>query len=155
MDNIRGCGNGSDNVCCGVGSYHSRYVGLDMIVAKWLFNRAISWICLSSVYALYNRNKTILWTISLLFIAEITAMITVLAITIPRMTFNAQCLITAAPGLFMAFWWVVPLKYRPHTDDFTCMIFIWLLPIGSRHSLSRLSSSSSPWYNFSRSFIVV
>lgn len=59
-----------------------------------------------SVYAMFNRNKVIIITVVLLFLAEVAAMITVIAVSIPGITFSSQCLITHAPGAFSAYWYV-------------------------------------------------
>ncbi len=58
----------------------------------------------SSVYVLYNQNKIILWAMITFFIGEISMMIAVLAIVLPRMTFDSDCLVAAAPSFFMAYW---------------------------------------------------
>lgn len=60
----------------------------------------------NAVYALYNQEKAILWLLSLLFVTEIASMLTVLAFTIPKFEFTAQCLIIFAPKTFMGYWYV-------------------------------------------------
>ncbi|OJT01715.1 hypothetical protein TRAPUB_7771 [Trametes pubescens] len=56
------------------------------------------------VYAMYNRDRAVLALIVVLFVAEVAAMWTILAISIPQITFTPQCLITSTPKLFPAYW---------------------------------------------------
>ncbi|THG97380.1 hypothetical protein EW026_g4597 [Hermanssonia centrifuga] len=61
-------------------------------------------ILVMRLYVLYNQNKIILWAMITFFIGEISMMIAVLAIVLPRMTFDSDCLVAAAPSFFMAYW---------------------------------------------------
>ncbi|EIW55621.1 uncharacterized protein TRAVEDRAFT_50105 [Trametes versicolor FP-101664 SS1] len=56
------------------------------------------------VYAMYNRDRAVLALIILLFVAEVAAMWSILAISIPQITFTSQCLVTTTPKLFPAYW---------------------------------------------------
>lgn len=53
---------------------------------------------------MYNRDRAVLAFIVVLFVAEVAAMWTILAISIPQITFTPQCLITSTPKLFPAYW---------------------------------------------------
>ncbi|OBZ76659.1 hypothetical protein A0H81_03308 [Grifola frondosa] len=61
-------------------------------------------VLITRVYALYNCNKIMLTAISTLFVLEVTAMITALCLSVPKMTFTPECLVSGAPALFMACW---------------------------------------------------
>lgn len=58
------------------------------------------------VYVLYNQNKIILWTMILVFVAEVAMMVACLAIVLPRLTFSPDCLVASVPGFFMTYWCV-------------------------------------------------
>ncbi|KAH9942834.1 hypothetical protein B0H21DRAFT_749642 [Amylocystis lapponica] len=65
---------------------------------------AVEAVLIIRVYAMYNRSPIILAIILFLFLAEVTAMVAVLALTIPKMTFTAQCIITSTPTIFTSYW---------------------------------------------------
>ncbi|KAI0938655.1 hypothetical protein AcW1_001670 [Taiwanofungus camphoratus] len=67
---------------------------------------AVEAVLIVRIYAMFNRNKVIIITVVLLFLAEVAAMITVIAVSIPGITFSSQCLITHAPGAFSAYWFL-------------------------------------------------
>ncbi|CCM03308.1 uncharacterized protein FIBRA_05436 [Fibroporia radiculosa] len=56
------------------------------------------------VYAMFRRNVILRALVLILFVAEITAMITVLALSIPNMEFTTRCIIVHAPSLFPSYW---------------------------------------------------
>ncbi|KAJ3538937.1 hypothetical protein NM688_g6444 [Phlebia brevispora] len=56
------------------------------------------------LYVLFNQNKLILASMITAFIAEIAVMVTMLAIALPKMRFQVNCLVSGTPGVFMAFW---------------------------------------------------
>ncbi|KAI0360578.1 hypothetical protein OH77DRAFT_1393167 [Trametes cingulata] len=58
------------------------------------------------VYAMYGRDRAMLFLILVLFAGEVAAMCTILAISIPEITFTPQCLITSTPKLFPTYWTV-------------------------------------------------
>ncbi|KAI0938652.1 hypothetical protein AcW1_001671 [Taiwanofungus camphoratus] len=59
------------------------------------------------VYAMYNRSKAILSVVFALFLAEIISMISVIAVSMPNMSFTmSQCLITHAPNVFTTYWFL-------------------------------------------------
>ena len=53
---------------------------------------------------MFNRNRTITALVLILFVGEISAMCTILAITVPQIEFSPQCLITRTPKLFSSYW---------------------------------------------------
>ncbi|KAI0777777.1 hypothetical protein BD413DRAFT_188667 [Trametes elegans] len=56
------------------------------------------------VYAMYNRNRAVLILVLSLFVGEIVAMCTILALSIPKISYTAGCLITSAPRIFPTYW---------------------------------------------------
>ena len=56
------------------------------------------------VIAMYKRNLVVTVVVLSLFVAEIAAMCTFLVITIPKFSFNQQCIVTSAPSLFSSYW---------------------------------------------------
>ena len=60
---------------------------------------------------MFNRNRFVVTVVWILFIAEIAAMCTVLAIAIPQIQFTPQCLITSTPKSFASYW------YAPQRSD--------------------------------------
>ncbi|GBE89018.1 hypothetical protein BKA93DRAFT_343936 [Sparassis latifolia] len=65
---------------------------------------AVDTILIIRIHAMYNRNKMILSTVLFLFLLECAGMVTVLALTIPKMTFTTGCIITSTPSHFVVFW---------------------------------------------------
>ncbi|KAI0372049.1 hypothetical protein BV20DRAFT_139974 [Pilatotrama ljubarskyi] len=63
------------------------------------------------VYAMYNRDRVVLALILMLFAGEIAAMCTILALSIPEITFNSQCVITSTPKAFPTYW-IVSLAFE-------------------------------------------
>ena len=53
---------------------------------------------------MFNRNRFVVTAVWILFIAEIAAMCTVLAIAIPQIQFTPQCPITSTPKSFASYW---------------------------------------------------
>ncbi len=53
---------------------------------------------------MYNRNWIVTRTVYALFVAEVVAMCTILAITVPKFEFTSQCLITSTPKIFPSYW---------------------------------------------------
>ena len=53
---------------------------------------------------MYNRNKVVIMTVCVLFIAEVAAMCTILVLTVPKFESTPQCLITSTPKLFPSYW---------------------------------------------------
>ena len=56
------------------------------------------------VYVLYNENKAVLSSMLVFFTLEVGVMIFTLAMVLPKLTLTPECLITSAPGIFMAYW---------------------------------------------------
>ncbi|KAH9852531.1 hypothetical protein C2E23DRAFT_186884 [Lenzites betulinus] len=65
---------------------------------------AVEVVLMIRVYAMYNRNRSVLTLVLVFFAAEITAMWTILGISIPQITFTPQCLITSTPKVFPTYW---------------------------------------------------
>lgn len=84
------------------------------------------------VYIMYSRNKTVLACILIALAAEVSVMAVMLAITLPQLTYQPNCLISSSPGIFMAFWYV-----RYHT-----LSIIHLIPVGTKALVSRVRNLS-------------
>ncbi|OBZ78058.1 hypothetical protein A0H81_02321 [Grifola frondosa] len=65
---------------------------------------AVEIVLIARIYAMYHRNKVVLGIVSVLFVAEVVAMITVLAICIPKISFNSHCIIVSTPTIFSSYW---------------------------------------------------
>ena len=61
---------------------------------------------MSSVYFLYNENRAVLWTIIVAFVAEVSAMIVVILLTVSRTDFAPNCLVAHTPDFFVLYWYV-------------------------------------------------
>lgn len=66
--------------------------------------------------------------IILAFAAEFTMMIASLALVLPKMTFNPNCLTSHAPAIFMAYWYVLP----PHRESLTKNVLLQVIIAGVR-----------------------
>ncbi|EGO03564.1 hypothetical protein SERLA73DRAFT_175071 [Serpula lacrymans var. lacrymans S7.3] len=73
-------------------------------LASEFMSLAVETVLLVRVYALYNRSKFILWTLSTLFLAEIAATLTVIILTTPKIEFNRECIVTFAPRIYGGYW---------------------------------------------------
>jgi len=65
---------------------------------------AVEALLIIRVFAMFDNNTAVVTLVSILFVAEIAAMITVLALSIPRMEFASDCLITHIPAVFTSYW---------------------------------------------------
>lgn len=65
------------------------------------------------MYFLYNENRTILCTIVLAFAAEVSAMVIVLCLSMPKIEFGGggeeaeSCLVGGTPDFFVTYWCVI------------------------------------------------
>ena len=69
--------------------------------------------CLSSVYVLYDRNRIVLWFLSVLFVIETAGLIAVAAYAVPSSRFNLEigCVVTSAvPTLSLIGWYALSLS---------------------------------------------
>lgn len=63
------------------------------------------------VYFLYNRNNLALWTILLLFAAEVVLMMASLGISVVHEQFDAlDCSVVRSPNTVMIWWYVSPAE---------------------------------------------
>ncbi|EED84865.1 predicted protein [Postia placenta Mad-698-R] len=71
-------------------------------------------ILIVRIYALFNHNVPILTLIAVLYVGEITAMVTVLALSIPKMTFTSHCLhvLLLGSGLMPAALRIISLSFE-------------------------------------------
>lgn len=87
----------------------------DWIIYQLSFNECLTVvveaILIVRIYALFNHNVPILTLIAVLYVGEITAMVTVLALSIPKMTFTSQCVITSTPVVFTSYW-IISLSFE-------------------------------------------
>lgn len=56
------------------------------------------------VFALYNRNRTLLTCIMIPFTGEVAVLCYILATVTPQLGFNAECFVVSSPHLFVAYW---------------------------------------------------
>lgn len=56
------------------------------------------------VYALYNKNRTLLGVLSVIFVAELVLLSYILAVVTSKFTLNDDCFVTSSPPLFVAYW---------------------------------------------------
>ncbi|OBZ76063.1 hypothetical protein A0H81_03315 [Grifola frondosa] len=89
---------------------------------------AVEIVLITRVYALYNCNKIMLTAISTLFVLEVTAMITALCLSVPKMTFTPECLVSGAPAVFMA-WWICSLAFETILFALTLVKFFRHVPL--------------------------
>lgn len=54
---------------------------------------------------MFNRNKTILIVVLILFTTEVTATITILVLSIPETEFTLGCVVTRMPEVFTCYWY--------------------------------------------------
>ena len=81
-----------------------------------------------AVHALYHRNKTVLTMMSALFALEVLIPVVVGALTVTKMGFaEGTCIVSSAPTLFMASWYVFHLLHRSALRSiihrFTALVF--------------------------------
>ncbi|KAI0646399.1 hypothetical protein C8Q79DRAFT_667524 [Trametes meyenii] len=84
---------------------------------------AVEVVLIVRIYAMYSRNRAVLLLVLTLFCAEIGAMCTVLAISIPKITFTTQCLITSTPALFPTYW-TISLAFETSLFTLTLIKFM-------------------------------
>ncbi|OCH87363.1 hypothetical protein OBBRIDRAFT_796292 [Obba rivulosa] len=65
---------------------------------------AVEVVLVVRVYAMYNGSKTIMILMVLRFLLEVSGMVTILIVTVPRMTFADTCDITSMPRVFACYW---------------------------------------------------
>ena len=78
-----------------------------IVRSKWpppMFDQQCPCSRLHAVYAMFNRSRAIAALVLILFVGEISAMCTILAITVPQIEFTTTCLITRTPKLFSSYW---------------------------------------------------
>ncbi|KAI0674409.1 hypothetical protein C8Q78DRAFT_1151252 [Trametes maxima] len=84
---------------------------------------AVEVVLIVRIYAMYSRNRVVLSLVLVLFCAEIGAMCTILAISIPQITFTTQCLITSTPTLFPTYW-TISLAFETSLFTLTLVKFM-------------------------------
>ncbi|CCM04747.1 uncharacterized protein FIBRA_06937 [Fibroporia radiculosa] len=72
---------------------------------------AVEGVLIVRIYALYNRNRLVIAAVLFLYMSEITLMIVVIAVSIPGMRFDEQCVITDTPGIFTSYW-IISLAFE-------------------------------------------
>ncbi|KAJ3553304.1 hypothetical protein NM688_g3686 [Phlebia brevispora] len=77
---------------------------VDQLVFMEIVTIVVEVILVMRLYILYNRNKVILWTIVILFAVEIAVMISALAVSLPKITFEGHCYVLSAPSFYAAYW---------------------------------------------------
>lgn len=63
----------------------------------------------NAVYILYSQNKVILAMILFALLAEVSVMVTILAISLasPLLQFSPSCLVSGIPSIFVGFWYAL------------------------------------------------
>ncbi|RPD65624.1 hypothetical protein L226DRAFT_237198 [Lentinus tigrinus ALCF2SS1-7] len=89
-------------------------------------------ILIVRIYAMYNRNWIVTTAVYVLFVAEIVAMCTILALTVPKFEFTRQCLITSTPNLFLSYW-TISLAFETVLFLLTLYKFFSVLEITQFH----------------------
>ncbi|RDX54614.1 hypothetical protein OH76DRAFT_1341154 [Lentinus brumalis] len=84
------------------------------------------------IYAMYNRNWIVTRTVYVLFVAEVVAMCTILALTVPKFEFTPQCLITSTPKMFLSYW-TISLAFETTLFLLTLYKFFSVLEINNIH----------------------
>ncbi|CCM05967.1 uncharacterized protein FIBRA_08208 [Fibroporia radiculosa] len=104
----------------------------DWITYQLAFNEAliivVEGILIFRIYAMYNGNRSLTAIVLLLFVVEVTAMIAVLAVSIPDIEFTKECIITKTPDIFTSYW-ILSLSFE------TILFFLTLVKFFS--SVSR------------------
>lgn len=65
---------------------------------------AIEAVLIIRIYAMFDRNRIIIAMVLLLFAMEISGMIAILAISIPKIQFTSGCIMTHTPAIFTSYW---------------------------------------------------
>ncbi len=57
-----------------------------------------------SVFAMYSRNRNLLYALSTFLFVEVCCMVGVLSVTIPEFQMTEGCIVTLTPRLFSFYW---------------------------------------------------
>ncbi|RDX54621.1 hypothetical protein OH76DRAFT_1478889 [Lentinus brumalis] len=102
------------------------------LVANEVLTVVVEIILIIRIYAMYNRNWIVTRTVYALFVAEVVAMCTILAITVPKFEFTSQCLITSTPKIFPSYW-TISLAFETTLFLLTLYKFFSVLEIMKFH----------------------
>ncbi|PCH44915.1 hypothetical protein WOLCODRAFT_105879 [Wolfiporia cocos MD-104 SS10] len=107
----------------------------DWVIYEFTINEALTVaveaVLIARIYAMFNSNKAIAAIVLALFATEITTMIIVLAICIPRMVFTDQCTIIYTPTLFTSYW-IISLAFETILFGLTIIRFFTSMTIEPR-----------------------
>ena len=65
-----------------------------------------------TVYALYNKSRSLIVALSIAFLAEIAYLSYNLGIVTPKLGFSDDCFVTSSPPTFVAYWYVTCHHHR-------------------------------------------
>ncbi|CAL1697435.1 unnamed protein product [Somion occarium] len=121
---------------------------------KWMIVQAVTLqlivtivdvILMTRVYALFNRNRTLLWVLIVLFCGEISYMSYVLSYVTPKLTYNDDCFVTSSPPIFVSYW-IVSLVFETFLFLLTLVKFFEALRRGWGHRpIMRQFISDGTW----------
>lgn len=119
-------------------SMHNPIQCRDLLIYELSVNEALTIIVeavlIIRIYAMFNCDTRILTVVLILYVGEISAMVTVLAISIPRMEFTTGCIITYAPSVFTSYW-MISLAFE--TILFGMTLIKFFVTVASDRSLRR------------------
>ncbi|KAI0711163.1 hypothetical protein C8T65DRAFT_739556 [Cerioporus squamosus] len=98
---------------------------------------AVELILLGRVYAMYSRNRILLYFLSTFLFVEVCCMVGVLSVTIPEFRMTEGCIVTHTPRLF-SFYWILPLAFE--TTLFALTLFKFATSVTDRSVLGRRHS---------------
>ncbi|KZT10322.1 uncharacterized protein LAESUDRAFT_693883 [Laetiporus sulphureus 93-53] len=102
-------------------------------------------VFIARIYAMFKNNMLIVATVLSLYLAEIIAMITVIALSIPRMDISTSaCFITRTPPIWTSYW-IISLSFETILFALTMSKFIALRNYGGRESFMFLLVRDGTW----------